>query len=97
MTTIEKSQIRDLRLLLLTVLSGVYVVAFWALGRKTKVAEAPAPGPNASTVWYGELPAPERPAIALPPGWVVAGAQPPAAPVARFAQARPRRIRTRSS
>lgn len=66
-----------------------------------------APPPGAGPVWYEDLPAAQRPTVALPPGWRIAGrsslpaAEPavraPAPVTAKTTRPRAHRLRTRSS
>jgi hypothetical protein len=100
-----------LKSLLVTVLAGGYLLAWWAFGGRgaapaTVAAEvapdarraAARPGP---VVWYQDLPVSARPAVTLPAGWHLASDGPApsveAAVPVPVPRARSRRIRTRSS
>ncbi len=95
---------RSLRPHLVALLALAYVVAWWSFGERrvqlrwasrTEPTRPPSP-----VVWYGELPQRQRPAVALPDGWMIvpAAQRPVAAPgPVRATVAHPGRIRTRSS
>lgn len=108
----RSARARDPRPYLIAFLASAYVATFWSIGApEPTVARAPlvvdrprAPEPQ-RVVWISDLPAADRPVVALPAGWHVAdGSAPPPSvtPVVsrarmRVASVRPRRVRTRSS
>lgn len=103
----------DLKLYLLSLLAGTYLIAGWAFGARTKASDpsrepmdAPAIEAQAPrATWYTDLPPSERPALSLPSGWTIASSPSTPAPSVdqgplaprRVLQVRPGRIRTRSS
>lgn len=96
------------RLYIASALAGVQLLAWWAVtgtssGSRTEEPTAPTPrAERVAPVWIGDLPAGQRPAVAIPPGWRIAtdpepvAAVRPSPPRVRKAPAR-RRVRTRSS
>ena len=99
----------ELRLYLVAVLAGVYVLTFRAIGggNGTSPSVPAAPSPVSAlppAIWLDQLPAAQRPAVVPPPGWRLASrgesaaASPAPAPVVvRAPASRPLRVRTRSS
>jgi hypothetical protein len=95
------------RLYLTALLSGVYAIAWITLAARAPRVTAAAVGDvrgvlparaPARSVWLSDLPAAERPAVALPPGWVIATASGQRRPGdLRRPAARRLRIRTRTS
>lgn len=109
---------RALRLWTITGLATTYLIAWWGLAPEPTAAPVaatePAPvtatstpttastGPIPPAVWWHDVPAAQRPRVALPPGWVVTAAHPGDGPVLAAAPsprrpARRVRVRTRSS
>ncbi|MBK7079011.1 MAG: hypothetical protein IPH44_42775 [Myxococcales bacterium] len=105
---------RALRLWTISGLATTYLVAWWCFAPAPTTAPVadeplPAPVPTATAapippaVWWHDLPPSERPAIALPSGWVVTATKPgdgptlKPVPIARRPPARRVRVRTRSS
>lgn len=93
-----------LRLYVVAALAAVYTISWRAIGAHTSSAPAaetaaPAIAEPARAVWFEDLPANERPAIAVPAGWqLTSRAGPAPAPRLVRAPARTgRRVRTRSS
>jgi hypothetical protein len=97
----------ELRLYVAAILAAVYLVSWRAIAPDAASPERSAgpgtpeeSGPPAA-VWLDELPAAQRPPLALPGGWRLASrTEAPAAPAPRVVRApasRPRRVRTRSS
>jgi hypothetical protein len=78
------------KLYLTAALSGIYVAAWMAFATR-----APENARVDSSVWITDLALAEQPAVALPPGWVMAGTSKPA--LVRRAATTNRRIRTRTS
>lgn len=110
MTTIERPalphrpRIRlsglEWKLYLTTLLAGAYCLAWLGFAgrvpRSSTRASVPA-GNRDRFVWIDDLPAVDRPMVALPPGWIVAGAsEVRTVPVRGRADTRTR-IRTRTS
>lgn len=98
----------ELRLYVVAVLAAVYVVAWRTIATPAKPAPIEEPLPVASTaaparrtVWLDDLPAGQRPNVAVPPGWHVVSrtsrAPAPRVQLVRVPTSRPVRVRTRSS
>ena len=107
----------NLRLYLAAALAVLYVAVFFAIGTpesppsvEPRPIERRAAEEAPVVIWIGDLPAGDRPALHIPPGWDLDddlapdGRPPRIAPVGpalrqplRVVPSRPRRIRTRSS
>ena len=87
------------RLVLTAGLTATYVLAWVAFGThlpvRERVVTAAGPAVRNAAVWLDDLPAAERPAVALPRGWTIA-ARDVVPTVARVPAHLPR-VRTRSS
>lgn len=109
---------RTLRLWTISGLATTYLIAWWGLAPEPGPAPVAAPDAAPSTsmpaptptstgaippaVWWHDVPAAQRPTVAVPPGWVVTATHPGDGPVLAAAPsprrpARRVRVRTRSS
>lgn len=90
---------QEWRLVLTAGLAASYALAWVAfaphLAVRERVATAAGPPVHNATVWLDDLPAAERPAVALPRGWTIAARD--VVPTVARVPARPPRVRTRSS
>lgn len=99
----------ELRLYVVAILAAVYLVAWRTIATPAKsvpIDEPPVPtatalAPAQRAVWLEDLPAAQRPQVAVPAGWHVVSrttsAPAPRVQLVRVPASRPVRVRTRSS
>lgn len=92
------------RLYIVALLAAGYLVTWRAIapGASVTIPAVEVARPQSPVAWLEDVPASERPAIALPPGWRLVSRGEPTATVsvprvARVPASRPMRVRTRSS